>query len=49
MTTGNFGAGVTTVPGGILALSGNIGNFSQTCFSAVPEVALKAGYQVAPQ
>jgi hypothetical protein len=49
MTTGNFGAGVTTVPGGILALSSNIGNFSQTRFSAVPEVALKAGYQVAPQ
>jgi hypothetical protein len=49
MTTGNFGAGVTTVPGGILALSSNIGNFSQTRFSAVPEIALKAGYQVAPQ
>jgi Putative beta barrel porin-7 (BBP7) len=37
------------VPGGLLALSSNSGNFSQTRFAAVPELALKAGYQVAPQ
>jgi hypothetical protein len=43
-------AGVTTPsPGGLLALSSNSGNFSQTRFSVVPEIALKAGYQVAPQ
>jgi hypothetical protein len=49
MTTADFGAGVTTVPGGLLALSSNIGNFSQTRFAAVPELALKAAYQLAPQ
>ncbi len=49
MTTADFGSGTTTVPGGLLALSSNSGNFSQTRFSAVPELALKAGYQVAPQ
>jgi hypothetical protein len=48
-TTGNFGAGVTTLPGGLLALASNIGHFSQTRFSAAPELALKAGYQLAPQ
>jgi putative beta barrel porin BBP7 len=48
-TTADFGGGTTTVPGGLLALSSNIGNYSQTRFSAVPELALKAGYQVAPQ
>jgi hypothetical protein len=41
-------AGVTS-PGGLLALSSNIGHFSQTHFAAVPELALKAGYQLAPQ
>jgi hypothetical protein len=49
MTTTNFGGVVTTSPGGFLALSSNIGSFSQTRFSAVPEVALKVGYQVAPR
>ena len=50
MTTANFfGGGATPLPGGLLALSSNIGNFSQTRFSIVPEMALKAGYQVAPQ
>ncbi len=49
-TTANFfGGGPTTLPGGLLALSSNIGNFSQTRFSMVPELALKAGYQIAPQ
>jgi hypothetical protein len=48
-TTADFGAGTVTVPGGLLALSSNSGNFSQTRFAAVPELALKAGYQVAPR
>jgi Putative beta barrel porin-7 (BBP7) len=38
----------TTLPGGLLALSSNIGNTSQTRFAAVPDLALKAGYQFAP-
>jgi len=33
----------------LLALSSNIGHFSQPRFSAVPELAPKAGYQLAPQ
>ncbi len=43
-----FGA-TTTAPGGFLALPSNIGNFSQTRFAAVPEIALNAGYQIAPR
>jgi putative beta barrel porin BBP7 len=43
-------AGVTTnFAGGLLALSSNIGSFSQTRFAVVPEFSLKAGYQLAPQ
>jgi hypothetical protein len=37
------------LPGGLLALSSNSGHFSQTHFAVVPELALKAGYQLAPQ
>jgi hypothetical protein len=48
-TTSNVGGVVTTLPGGLLALSSNIGNHSQTRFSAVPEIAVKVGYQLAPQ
>ena len=48
-TTVTAGGVATTSPGGLLALSSNIGNFSQTRFAAVPEISLKAGYQVAPQ
>ena len=48
-TTITAGGVATTSPGGLLALSSNIGNFSQTRFEAVPEISLKAGYQVAPQ
>jgi Putative beta barrel porin-7 (BBP7) len=40
----SFG-GVTT-SGGLLALSSNIGTFSQTTFGVVPALALKAGYQI---
>jgi hypothetical protein len=49
MTTTNFGGVTTTSSGGLLALSSNSDRFSQTRFSAVPEAALKVGYQVAPQ
>lgn len=42
-------AGVTTTaPGGFLALASNSGHFSQTKFAAVPELSLKAGYEIAP-
>ena len=42
-------AGVTTTaPGGFLALASNSGHFSQTRFAAVPELSLKAGYEIAP-
>ena len=47
-TTIQIGSGATTSPGGLLALSSNIGNFSQTRFAVVPELSLKAGYQFAP-
>ena len=41
--------GVTTIlPGGMLALSSNIGNTTQSRFAAVPDFAVKAGYQFAP-
>jgi hypothetical protein len=36
-------------PGGLLALSSNIGTSSQSRFAVVPEVSLKAGYQIAPR
>jgi hypothetical protein len=47
-TTVTVGGVSTTLPGGLLALSSNIGNSSQTRFAAVPDLALKAGYQFAP-
>jgi hypothetical protein len=43
------GGVAATTPGGVLTQPGNIGNFSQTRFAAVPEVSLKAGYQIAPR
>lgn len=42
------GGVTTTSPGGLLALSSNIGNYSQTRFAAVPDFAIKGGYQFAP-
>jgi hypothetical protein len=39
----------TTTAGGFLALPSNIGSASQTRFAVVPELSLKAGYQIAPQ
>ena len=43
-----LGRVVTTLPGGLLALSSNSGNFSETRFAVVPELTLKAGYRFAP-
>lgn len=42
--------GVTTpAPGGLLALTSNIGHYDQSRFAVVPELSLKAGYMIAPQ
>ena len=38
----------TTTAGGFLAAPSNIGHFEQTRFAVVPEISLKAGYQIAP-
>jgi hypothetical protein len=43
------GGAAVTSPGGLLAMPSNLGNFSQTRFAVVPEVALKLGYQVTSQ
>jgi hypothetical protein len=49
-TTIAVGGGVpATSAGGLLALPSNMGNFSQTRFAVVPELSLKAGYQVTSQ
>jgi hypothetical protein len=47
-TTTTAGGVTTTSPGGLLALSSNIGSYSQTRFAAVPDFVVKAGYQFAP-
>ena len=47
-TTTIAGASPRPPPGGFLASPSNIGHFEQTRFAAVPEISLKAGYQVAP-
>jgi Putative beta barrel porin-7 (BBP7) len=47
-TTTAFGATLSSV-GGLLAQPTNIGNFSNSHFAVVPELALKLGYQVTPQ
>jgi hypothetical protein len=47
-TTIIAGGVTTTLPGGLLALSSNIGSYSQTRFAAVPDFIVKAGYQFAP-
>lgn len=49
LTSTTTGGVTTTVPVGFLALSSNIGSTSRTRFAAVPEVALKVGYRMAPQ
>ena len=47
-TTSTIAAVTTTVPGGFLALASNSGHFSQTQFAVIPELSLKAGYEIAP-
>jgi len=47
-TTSTIAGFTTTVPGGFLALASNSGHFSQTKFAVIPELSLKAGYQIAP-
>lgn len=42
------GGAPVTFAGGTLALATNIGNFNETRFAVLPELALKAGYQVTP-
>jgi hypothetical protein len=44
-----LGGVTTSFPAGMLALSSNIGNYSQTRFAVVPDLELKASYQFAPQ
>jgi hypothetical protein len=48
-TTSVVGGVTTTSPGGFLALSSNSGHYGQTRFAVVPELSLKAGYQIAPR
>jgi hypothetical protein len=43
-----FGITLTSA-GGLLAQPTNIGNFSNSRFSVVPELALKLGYQITPE
>ena len=39
----------TTYPGGLLALSSNIGNYKQNQFAVVPELGANLGYQLTPR
>ncbi len=48
-STTTVGGITTTSVGGLLALSSNIGNYSQTRFAVVPDLELKVGYQISPQ
>ena len=47
-TIATVGALTVTTTTGFLAASSNIGHYDQTRFAAVPELSLKAGYQIAP-
>jgi len=47
-TTNIIGAATTTTVGGFLTAPSNIGHFEQVRFAVVPEISLKAGYQIAP-
>ena len=47
-TSITVGGITTTSPGGLLALSSNIGSYTQIRFAAVPDFAVKAGYEFAP-
>jgi len=43
------GGAATVQPGGLLAQSSNIGNYSRDVFSAVPQIGVNVGYQITPQ
>ncbi len=43
------GAGSVAAPGGVLALPSNIGRYSHSTFSVVPEVGLNLGYAITPR
>ncbi|MCX7665514.1 MAG: BBP7 family outer membrane beta-barrel protein [Gemmataceae bacterium] len=47
-TAGNGGATLPSQLGGLLALSGNIGNYEQSRFGVMPEVMLQFGYRITP-
>jgi Putative beta barrel porin-7 (BBP7) len=47
-TAATFGGVTATLPGGLLALSSNSGDFTQARFAAVPNLSLKGGYEFAP-
>ena len=42
------GRTISTLPGGVFALSSNMGRLSQNDFSVVPEAGLSLGYQFTP-
>jgi hypothetical protein len=46
-TTSIIGGVTTTTAGGLLTAPSNIGHFEQTRFAVVPDISLKAGYQIA--
>lgn len=48
-TTGGVPSTTTTYTGGMLALSSNIGSYTQDEFAVVPELDLKIGYQMTEQ
>ena len=50
LVTNSFtdGGAPRTFPGGYFALPTNIGDYSQTAFAVVPEVALNLGYRITP-
>jgi hypothetical protein len=48
-TTITTGGIATALPGGLLALPTNMGNFNKDRFSVVPELSARIGYQFSPQ
>ena len=40
---------VTYIPGGVLATSANIGNYSRQAFAVVPEAGLNVGFHITPR
>jgi hypothetical protein len=43
------GGGVTTAPGGVLALPSNMGRYYRSSFSVVPEAGLNVAYNITPR